>query len=97
MNIKIPNTNQIPPIDTSAMNNLRKVKAEHLHRLHQEKLNEFYKVKKQDFETNRAHLNDFDYKKDIDEVNRYLNVKRNVEYGLYQYSKHLGKHIDVVV
>jgi hypothetical protein len=60
MNIKIPNTNQIPPIDTSAMNNLRKVKAEHLHRLHQEKVNEFYKVKKEDFETNRAHLNDFD-------------------------------------
>ena len=97
MQIKIPNTNQIPPIDTSAMNNLRKVKAEELRKAHQEKLNEFYKVKKQDFETNRAHLNDFDYKKDIDEVNKYLNVKRNVEYSLYQYSKHLGKHIDVVV
>ena len=42
-------------------------------------------------------MNDGNYKKDIDEVNRYLNVKKNVEYGLYQYSKYLGKHIDVIV
>ena len=97
MNIKIPNTNQIPPIDTSAIYNLKKVKVEHLHKAHQENLNEYYKVKKEDLETNRAHLNDYKYKKDIDEVNRYLNVKRNVEYRLYQYSKYLGKHIDVIV
>jgi hypothetical protein len=97
MNIKVPNTNQIPPIDTSAIYNLKKVKVEHLHKAHQEKLNEYYRVKKEDLETNRSHLNDWQYKKDIDEVNRYLNVKRNVEYRLYQYSKYLGKHIDVIV
>jgi hypothetical protein len=61
------------------------------------KLKDFYSVKKQDLDLNRAHLNDWNYKKDIDEVNRYLNVKKNVEYGLYQYSKYLGKHIDVIV
>jgi hypothetical protein len=97
MNIKVPNTNQIPPIDTSSIYNLKKVKIEHLHKAHQEKVNEYYKVKKEDIETNRAHFNDWNYKKDIDEVNRYLNVKKNVEYGLYQYSKYLGKHIDVIV
>jgi hypothetical protein len=97
MNIKVPNTNQIPPIDTSSMYNLKKVKIEELHKAHQEKVNEYYKVKKEDIETNRAHFNDWNYKKDIDEVNRYLNIKKNVEYGLYQYSKYLGKHIDVIV
>jgi ribosomal protein S17E len=97
MNIKVPNTNQIPPIDTSTLNGFKAVRTEHLHRAHQEKVNEYYKVKKQDFETNRAHLNDWEYKKDIDEVNRYLNIKRNVEYRLFQYSKYLGKHIDVLV
>jgi hypothetical protein len=79
------------------MYNLKKVKIEELHKSHQEKVNEYYKVKKEDFETNHARMNDWNYKKDIDEVNRYLNVKKNVEYGLYQYSKYLGKHIDVIV
>jgi len=97
MNIKVPNTNQIPPIDTSSIYNLKKVKIEHLHRAHQEKINEYYSVKKQDLETNRAHLNDWNHKEDVNEVNRYLHVKRNVEYGLYQYSKYLGKHIDILV
>ena len=97
MDIKVPNTNQIPPIDTSSIYNLKKVKIEELHKSHQEKINEYYKVKKEDFETNHAQMNDWNYKRDIDEVNRYLNVKKNVEYGLYQYSKYLGKHIDVIV
>ena len=44
MNIKVPNTNQIPPIDTSSMYNLKKVKIEELHKAHQEKVNEYYTV-----------------------------------------------------
>jgi len=56
MNIKVPNTNQIPPIDTSSMYNLKKVKIEELHKAHQEKVNEYYKVKKEDIETRASNM-----------------------------------------
>ena len=97
MNIKIPSFTQIPQINTSDIHNRKAVKTENLHRAHQEKIADYSRVKLQDYELNRTNLKDWEVTKSIEEINRYMNIKRSVEYGLYQYSKHLGKNVDVYV
>ena len=97
MNIKIPGSSQIPLINTSDIHNRKAIKSENLHRAHQEKIADDSRVKLQDYELNRTNLKDWEVTKSIEEINRYMNIKRSVEYGLYQYSKHLGSHLDVYV
>jgi hypothetical protein len=95
--MQIPGANQYPHINTSSMHNRKEIKSENLHRKHQEDLSDYYRVKQQDFELNRTSLKDWETTKSIQEINKYMSLKKSVEYGLYQYSKHLGNHLDVTV
>jgi hypothetical protein len=97
MNIKIPSSSQIPLINTSDIHNRKAIKSENLHRAHQEKIADYNRVRLQDYELNRTDLQDWEVTKSIEDINRYMSIKRSVEYGLYQYSKHLGSHVDVYV
>lgn len=84
-------------VNTSPMYNRKQVKVENLHRLHQEKVADFYRVKQQDFMLNHTNLKDWEMIKNLEDINRYMVLKKNVEYGLYKYSKYLGNHIDITV
>jgi hypothetical protein len=97
MTIKIPIS--IPPVhlDSSSMHNRKEVKREHLHRIHQEKVEDFFHVKKNDFEVNKSDIRHWNLKKDIEEINNYLSLKKQIEYGLYRYSISLGTNLDVYV
>ena len=97
MNINIPGASSYPHINTSSLHNRKEVKSENLHRKHQEHLDDYRRVKLQDFNLNRTTLRDWEVTKSIEEINRYMSLKKSVEYGLYQYSKHLGNHLDVSV
>ena len=97
MNINIPGNSSYPHINTSSMHNRKEVKIEHLHRKQQEQLTDYYRVKHQDYELNRTTLHDWETTKSIEEINRYMKLKKTVEYGLYQYSKHLGRNLDISV
>ena len=97
MSIKIPGTSEIPLVNTANLHNRKEIRSEELHRIHQEKLADFNRVKRQDFDIHRTSLRDWELKKDISEIDRYMSLKRTVEYGLYQYSKYLGNNIDVTV
>ena len=97
MTVSIPSSNQYPHINTSSLHNRKEVRNENLHRLHQEKLDDYSRIKLQDYQLNRTNLKDWEDKKSIEEVHRYLSIKKTVEYGLYQYSKHLGNHLDITV
>lgn len=95
MNISVPGISQTPLVHTADIHNRKAIKSENLHRLHQEKIADYRRVKLQDYELNRTNLRDWEVAKHIEEINRYLNIKRSVEYGLYKYSAHLGRNIDV--
>lgn len=84
-------------VNTSPIYNRKEVKIENLHRKHQENLADFYRVKQQDFQLNRTHLKDWESVKHLQDIDRYMNIKKNTDYQLYKYSKYLGNHIDVTV
>jgi len=97
VNVSIPSFSQLPPINTAMMNNHKQVKSEHLRKTQQDRVDEYVKVKEQDYTINRTRLEDLELKKDIEETSRLLNLKRVVEYQLYQYAKYLGNTVDVYV
>ena len=84
-------------VNTSPMYNRKQGKEEQLHRKHQDNIDDFYRVKQQDFRLNKTHLKDWETVKHLEDINRYMNLKKNVEYGLYKYSKYLGNHIDITI
>lgn len=97
MNIRIPSSTQIPPVNTADIHNHRAIKNENLQRLAQEKAAERNQIKLEDYKINCTDLHDWEDRKNIDQINLYLNIKRSTEYALYQYSKYLGRHVDVYV
>ena len=97
MTVKIPISYPHMHFDSATMHNRKEIKREHLHRLYQEKISDFYRVKKDDFDTKKTDLKVWNLKKDIEEINNYLNLKNHIEYGLYRYSISLGTNLDVYV
>ena len=97
MNISIASASVMPVLNTSAMAGRRADRNEQLADQHYDKLDEHYDVKRSDWQKNRASFQDHEEAKYIAEINQYLNLKRRVEYGLYQYGKFLGHNLDVSV
>jgi S-adenosylmethionine hydrolase len=50
MTVKIPISYPRMHFDSATMHNRKEIKREHLHRLYQEKISDFYRVKKDDFD-----------------------------------------------
>jgi len=87
----------MPVLNTSAMASRRADRNEELADQHYDKIDEYYDVKRSDWQRNRASFQDHEEAKYIAEINQYLSLKRRVEYGLYQYGKFLGYNLDVSV
>jgi hypothetical protein len=96
MTIKIPNTPSIN-LNTASMHNRKEVRREELHRVSQELIADFYRTKLQDYNLNQTNLKDRNLDKDIQEINNYMNLKKNAEYKAYKYSVYLGNNLDVYV
>jgi len=97
VNISIASVSVMPVLNTSAMASRRADRNEELADQHYDKIDEYYDVKRSDWQRNRASFQDHEEAKYIAEINQYLSLKRRVEYGLYQYGKFLGYNLDVSV
>jgi len=97
MNVSIASASVMPVLNTSAMAGRRVDRNEQLADEHYDKIDEYYDVKRSDWQKNRASFQDHEEAKYIAEINAYLSLKRRVEYGLYQYGKFLGYNLDVSV
>jgi hypothetical protein len=97
MNISIASASVMPVLNTSAMAGRRADRNEQLADQHYDKLEQYHDIKRSDWQKNRASFQDQEEAKHIAEINAYLSLKRQVEYGLYQYGKFLGQTLDVYV
>jgi hypothetical protein len=97
MNISIASASVMPVLNTSAMAGRRADRNEQLADQHYDKLEQYHDIKHSDWQKNRASFQDQEEAKHIAEINAYLSLKRQVEYGLYQYGKFLGQTLDVYV
>jgi len=97
MNISIASASVMPVLNTSTMASRRADRNEQLADKHYDKIDQHYDVKRSDWQKNRASFLDHEEAKYIADINSYLNLKRRVEYGLYQYGKFLGYNLDVSV
>lgn len=94
--MKIPN-NPVVHINTASMHNRKEVRREELHRASQELVADFYRVKLQDYIVHDHNIKKLNLNKDIQEINNYMNLKKNMEYRAYKYSVYLGNNLDIYV
>ena len=83
--------------DTVEMAARKNVKRAKLHKIWQDKIAEYHEVKRKDLKKVKDSISHFNYKKDIDEINQYDFIKKNVEYHMYRYNTSLGRNLDVYV
>ena len=88
---------QHPTLDTVQMHNRREENRAELRREQQVRTDEHYRIKLQDYYDRKTQLEHYNLKKDIEEINQYLSLKRNLEYYEYRYGIYLGNNLDVFI
>ena len=86
-----------PMLDTMDQHNRRVDLRLHIKQQDQNRQADFYEVKLQDYQDNRVRLQDYNMRKDIEEINQYLSLKQHVEYYEYRYGLYLGRNVDITV
>jgi|TARA_R110000868_G_scaffold332683_1_gene593682 hypothetical protein len=86
-----------PMLDTMQMHNRREEKRAELRHEQQVQTDEHYRIKRQDYYDRKTQLEHYNFKKDIEEINQYLSLKRNLEYYEYRYGIYLGNNLDVFI
>ena len=88
---------QHPILDNIQMLNRREEKRAELSHEFQLKLDEYYRVKLKDYYEAKFNLEKYNLAKDIEEINQYMSLKKNLEYYEYRYGIYLGNNLDVFV
>ena len=88
---------QHPILDNIQIHNRREEKRAELSHKFQLKLDEYYRVKLKDYYEAKFNLEKYNLAKDIEEINQYMSLKKNLEYYEYRYGIYLGNNLDVFV
>ena len=88
---------QHPILDNIQIHNRREEKRAELSHEFQLKLDEYYRVKIKDYYEAKFNLEKYNLAKDIEEINQYMSLKKNLEYYEYRYGIYLGNNLDVFV
>jgi|TARA_R110000868_G_scaffold348956_1_gene610103 hypothetical protein len=88
---------QHPILDNIQIHNRREEKRAELSHEFQLKLDEYYRVKLKDYYEAKFNLEKYNLAKDIEEINQYMSLKKNLEYYEYRYGIYLGNNLDVFV
>lgn len=88
---------QHPVLDNIQIHNRREEKRAELSHEFQLKLDEYYRVKLKDYYEAKFNLEKYNLAKDIEEINQYMSLKKNLEYYEYRYGIYLGNNLDVFV
>ena len=88
---------QHPILDTVIIHNKKEDKRTELSHEYQKKIDDHYEAKLYDYYDQKFRLADWNLKKDIEEINQYMSLKKNLEYYEYRYGIYLGNNLDVFV
>lgn len=83
--------------DTVQMSARKEAKRADLHRKWQEDWAEYYRIKHQDLIQSKNKIKHYNFVKDIETINLYDNLRKNLNYFMYRYNTSLGTNLDVFI